>query len=218
MWSASKIQSFLPLIFIGLAALISLRAFVTDSVPLKSLSRLWMVVFVVESIGHFTPEGESNHWLYNVYHYFFYLSLANIFYHQLNNEKNRIAIRVFYIVFTVFVFCNSLFFQGLSSLQTLTVVVGGSFIMFLAGAYFWQLFISTDNEQITRDPFFWLSFGLIVYFGGTIPFLGMLNYLTRNFYEFTVLYHKYISNAFSIFLNITIIVGFLCRKVYPKLS
>jgi hypothetical protein len=96
------------------------------------------------------------------------------------------------------------------------VVVGGSFVMILALAYFWELLVSTENESITRDPFFWFSFGLIVFYGGTIPFMGMLNYLSERFYDFTVLYQLYIFNGFIIFLNSLILVGFLCRKTFQK--
>ncbi|MBX2957749.1 MAG: hypothetical protein KF846_16410 [Cyclobacteriaceae bacterium] len=100
--------------------------------------------------------------------------------------------------------------------QTLSYVAGGVFIIFLSGAYFWQLLISSENDKITRDPFFWLSFALIVYFGTKVPFYGMFNYLERDFYDFTVFYHTYISNSFTIFLNVLVSIAFLCRKNYPK--
>ena len=76
--------------------------------------------------------------------------------------------------------------------------------------------VSPDNDKVTRDPFFWVSFALVVYFGCTVPFYGMFNYLETYHYEFTVFYHTYISNTFSIVLNVLIMTAFLCRKRFPK--
>ena len=220
MYSQEQIVSFVPLLFLGLAAVVSGWTLFTDAPPaLKMFARLWIATFCVELIGHLTKDEKSpNHWLYNFFHVFYYPYLAHIFYHQLASERIRILIPVFYVAFFAFAVYNTLFGQGFFALQTYTVVLGGAFIFLLAGIYFWELLMSNTGESITRDPFFWLSLGLIIYFGGTLPFLGMFNYMAENFYEFTVFYYRNFSNAFSILLNILIVVAFLCRKDSPKLS
>lgn len=178
-----------------------------------------MLVFAVDIAGYITQLMDiRNHWLYNIRDPFLYLALTYIYQLQLRNKLIQKIIRVFYISFPIFVIINSHFIQGIVSLQTLTFVVGGSFITFLAGAYFWQLYVSEESEKITYDPFFWFSFGFLLYFGCTLPFLGMLNYLWELSQEFTIFYHTYISVAFSMLLNILIIVGFLCRTNYQKSS
>ncbi|HZI25859.1 MAG TPA: hypothetical protein VFD46_12325 [Chryseolinea sp.] len=217
MSNQEQVVSFVPLFFIGLSAVVSIRALFTNAPPtLKMLARLCIITFCVEMIGHVTKDEIDNYWLYNIFHFFYYTYLAYIFYHQLNSERIKIFIAVFFVAFFAFAIYNTLFIQGLFSLQTYTMVIGGAFIFLLAGFYFWELIIS-EGESLTRDPFFWLSLGLIIYFGGTIPFLGMFNYLRENFYEFTVFYHRNISNAFSILLNILIVVAFLCKRSSPKL-
>jgi hypothetical protein len=162
------------------------------------------------------PEVESNVWMYNLWFFFYFFYLARIYFEILEREWLRVIIRVFYGGFIVFVLVNSLFLQGFQQFQTLTYVVGGVFLIFLAGAYFWQMLVSTDNRWITRDPFFWLSFALMVNLGGSVPFWGMFNYLEENFYQVTLLYHRYISNGFIIFLNVLVMIAFLCRKNYPN--
>lgn len=215
--SLSQALSLLPLVFIGSAALISLRAFIYSfSAPLKVFSMVWIIVFTIEIAGHLM--SGSNHWLYNIFYPFLYLSLTYIYQQVLQSAFIQKLIQIFYISFVVFVVINSFLIQGITTLQTLTIAVGGSFITFLAGAYFRQLYKSEDSEKITKDPFFWFSFGFILYFGGTVPFLAMLNYLWQLSEEFTKFYFLYFSNAFSIFLNILISIGFLCRKNYLKSS
>lgn len=200
---------------VGLTAMVSLRVyFIRAPVPLKRLSHLWLLWFAIELVGLFMPE--SNVWLYNLFLFFYFFYVARIYFEILEAEWLRVVIQVFYGAFIVFTLINSLFIQGLHDLQTLTYVAGGVFVIFLAGAYFWQLLISIDNQWITRDPFFWLSFALLVSLGGSVPFWAMFNYLEENHYQITVLYHRYISNGFTIFLNVLVIIAFLCRKNYPN--
>jgi hypothetical protein len=214
-----EVLSMVPLFFIASAAIASVRAQITDAPePLKILSKLWLAMLLVEIAGHFTRKDEENYWLYNCFHLLYYPVLANIYSYFISNEKVRASIQVFYWVFVSFFLCNTLFIQGIRPLQTMTLVFGGCFIIFLGGSYFWQLFNSNDNQKITADPFFWLSFGLILYFGGTVPFLGMFNYLKENFFDFAYFYFTYVYNAFAIILNIIIVITFLCKINYPKLS
>lgn len=227
-----------PLIGIGIAALCSLRAFRPGgTTALRIFSGACLLTFAVELAGHYlrrlgpsdrayhliygtTPTDEiiQNHWLYNIFTFLYCMILALAFYHQLKGDGVRVIIQFFYVVYTILFLANTLFFQGLTSFQTVLVVTGGAFIMFIAGAYFRELLLSPAHEKITGDPFFWFSFGLIVYFGGTIPFLGMFNLLADKFYDFTVFYQMYFSNGFSIFLSSLIATGFLCRRNYLKLS
>src|SRR3970040_75467 len=228
-----------PLILLGIAAVVSLRAFMPGgTTPLRMFSGACMLTLAVELTGHFlkslgpsdrayqvfygsdpaTGQIISNHWLYNIFNFLYCMILAITFYHQLKDDTIKIIIQFFYVAFTILFLTNTIFFQGIISFQTLLVVTGGGFVMFLSGAYFWDLLMSQEHEKIIHDPFFWFSFGLIVYFGGTIPFLGMFNFLADKFYDFTAFYQMYFSNGFSIFLSSLIITGFLCRKNYLKLS
>jgi hypothetical protein len=215
--------------FTLLAALISIKAFLSKGTfPLKMFSVACFLSVTGEMMGFLFKsktqevvalggsEFDSNHWVYNIYHYFYFMLMGFVYYHQLKGDLMRAAIQMFRIAFTVFFLFNSFFWQGIGTYQTFTVVVGGSFMIILAAAYFWELLVSPENERITKDPFFWFSFGLIVFYGGTIPFLGMLNYLAVRFYDFTVFYQLYIFNGFSIFLNSLILVGFLCSKTFQK--
>ena len=62
----------------------------------------------------------------NPYAAFYHMMLARIYYHQLETEWIRITIRFFYVAFTLFVICNTLFIQGLMAWQTLTTAAGGA--------------------------------------------------------------------------------------------
>ena len=209
--------STLPLFFVGLAAVTSLVSF-RDNYPdgLKKLSLFWVFNFCVDLCGHITKfYGLKNHWLYNIYFWLMYLVLAHLYDGQVKHKYVHLAIRVFYIVLPLLVLAESLV-SGIDKLQTMMLVAGSIFMIFLAAAYFRQLYLSEDNESVARDPWFWFSFGFILYFGCTVPFLGMLNYLWGHYKEFTNFYYSYFCNSFAILLNLLIITGFLCRKNFQK--
>ena len=208
----------LPLVVVGMAATVSLVAFTRDyPLPYKKLSVLWMVNFCVDLAGHLMrAQGLKNHWLYNIYFWILYLAVAHIYASQVRHSIVHKSIRWFYILFPVLVIIETGLY-GLQDLQPIMIVAGSVFMIFLMAAYFRQLYLSEDTEPITRDPWFWFSFGFIIHFGGTMPFLGMLNYLWAYNKPFTSFYYLYFSNSFTIFLNLLIITGFLCRKNYKKL-
>jgi hypothetical protein len=212
-----RIISLIPLLFIAAAMMVSWGIFSyakTPQVkPLRVLSIIWTTLFIVELAGHITGHFNiKNHLMYNIYYPFFYMAIAYVYRSQLNRPIMKKYIDYFIFGFPVFVVLNSLFFQTIRSLQTLTIVVGGGFIIIVVLAYFLQLYNSEDNEKITHDPFFWISFGLVTFFGATVPFLGMLNNIYRHFPMFTVIYSRYVANAFSVMLNSLIIVAYLCQK------
>src|SRR5690606_3524626 len=106
----------------------------------KILAVIWCLYFAVDIAGHITSMMHIyNHWLYNLLYLFLYPSLMYVYQRQLQNTRIRKIIPLFYLGFIVFVIINSLFIQGIATLQTLTIVVGGCIIIFLAGVYFWEL-------------------------------------------------------------------------------
>jgi hypothetical protein len=216
-----QFMKILVLICMAIASLASLAAFRFNfSEPLKTLSKVWLCMFLLEIIGHLYDDDADNTWLYNVFNPFFYFFLINIYRVINTNEGIKNGIRIFNFLFIIFVLLNSIFYQGIfeGKFQTYTLIIGGGFLIFTASAYFIKLILSEEKESFSSDPFFWMSLGFIIYFGGTVPFLGMHNYLLNNFYEFHHFYFVYIYYGLSIFLNLTISIAFLCKTPYLKLS
>lgn len=208
--------SILPLIIAGLTAAISgISLYYDYPLSLKKLSLLWMSdLFLVDLAGHLIKSmGIKNHWLYNFYFWIFYLGLAYLYRGQIQSEHIRRSVLYFFILFPLLIVAQCVI-NGITTLYTTGVVVGGAFMIFLSAAYFRQLYVSEENEIITRDPWFWFSFGFLIYFGGTIPFLGMLNYMWGVYPTFANFYYLYVSNLFAILMNILVIVGFVCRRDY----
>lgn len=215
---SSQVILELPIVIVGVAAIVSLSAFrIPGAKALQELSLLWVVNFLTDLAGHITRYYNiKNHWLYNCYFWVLYVVLAHLYHAQIQQKAVKTSIRFFYVLFPALVLVESMLF-GIMDLQALVIVCGGVFMIYLAAAYFRQLYLSEETTPITRDPWFWFSFGFLVHFGGTVPFLGMLNYLYQHYPAFTGFYYLYISNSFTIFLNLLIITGYLCRRNYQRL-
>ena len=210
-------QFHVPIVVIGLSAMVSWRSHFYQFPPaVKLFSLVWTFWFIMDAVGHVLAYSMQNHWLYNLLYIIYFPALMYTYQKQFTHGGLQRIIFWLYPVFFFFVVLNTFLIQGFHQHQTLTFVVGGSFIIFLSAAYFWYLYTSENNEKITRDPFFWFSFGLLVCYSGTVPFLGMLNYLWNRNPDFTRFYYQYVSNLFYILLSILIAIGFLCRKNFQK--
>lgn len=211
--------STLPIVIVGIAAFTSLISFKNDYPgPLKKMSILWIINFCMDLAGHITRYYKiRNSWIYNIWYWIFYLSLAYLYQQEIKSKSVNVITQWFYIMFSILVLVECAGW-GITNLQTGVVVAGGVFIIFLALAYFRQLYLSEENGMISRDAWFWFSFGLIIYLGGAIPFLGMLNYLFSAAPRFTRIYYIYFVNTLAVLLNLLIIAGFLCLKNYPRRS
>lgn len=216
----TEIISWLALSVFGAAAIISLRSFINDfPVELKIFSALWVLLFIIDVIGNIMREMNiHNHWLYNIFGWLFYLPLAGLYYRILESAFIRKLVKLFAVIFTLLIIVDSLFIEGVKQLQSIIIVCGGASVTFMAAAYLRQLYISESNEKISRDPWFWFSVALIVYFGASVPYLGMFNYLWEHYEDFAAVYYFYINISFTILLHCLIITGFLCRTNYRKSS
>lgn len=135
---------------------------------------------------------------------------------KIDHSFIRKCVRAFAILFSIVIIFDTLFIEGFHQLQSLVIVIGGTAIIILAAAYLRQLYLSDSNERITRDPWFWFSIAFIVYFGASVPYLGMLNYLWKNYMDFAAVYYYYIYITFTLLMHSLIIIGFLCRTNFQK--
>ncbi len=212
--------SWLALSIFGASAIISLRSFRNNfPADLKLLSLLWVVLFIIDVGGSILKiRNIHNLWVYNIFGWLFYLPLAALYYKKIDHSFIRKCIKVFAILFMMMIVADTLFIEGFWQLQSLVIVIGGTAIIILAATYLRQLYLSESNENITRDPWFWFSIAFIVYFGASVPYLGMLNYMWEHYTDFAAIYYFYIYITFTMVMHCLIITGFLCRTNFQKSS
>lgn len=159
---------------------------------------------------------QYNHYVYNFLYTIQFLIIPAFFYYHLKSRFLKKAIAYYFIIFPLFVIINTIWFQGIYTLQTFSYVLGGSFALLLCVAYLWQLYISEETHSIFRDPVFWFSLAWLLNFAFTVPYLGMLTYLLNNFPDFAEAYYRLVIDVSDSLRSILLMTGFLCMRVKEK--
>ena len=100
---------------------------------------------------------------------------------------------------------------GISSWNSYVYIVESLFTVCLAAAFYYQLFTAPTLIRLTTSPEFWIATGLIIFYTCNLPYLGMLNFITKD----------YLSLAKSLLMLLQILniimyslftLAFLCTK------
>ncbi len=158
----------------------------------------------------------NNLFYYNIVYDIQVIIISYFFYHQLSSHFIKKVILCFLFTFLIFALINTIWLQGFFTWQTYSYVLGGSFIILLSVAYLWQLYISEETQSIFKDPVFWFSLAWILYFGITVPYFGMLNYLLKNFPSLALNYYLLVIDITDCLRNILLTIGFLCIRTAKK--
>jgi magnesium-transporting ATPase (P-type) len=214
----SLLEQYYPIVFVWLSSIAAAFSF---QKPWPS-SFKWLafsVVFMalIDTSGTILAAYNiKTHFLYNILYTVNFVLIANFYYSQLSYPIVKRIARAFIYIFPLFVLANGLFIQGFSTLHTYSYVVGGSFIVAMAVAYLWELYISEDTQNIFQNPAFWFSISWLLFFAVSVPYLGMLNYLWSKVQVFTTYYYYIVYIGASILYNLGLIIGFLCKKATTK--
>jgi len=154
--------------------------------------------------------------LYNFFHVFSFLFFAYIFKNIIRSIRYKKAIAIFMILFCIFFILNLFFIQDKNNLLTYPYTIGALMMTVSCIIYFIQVFTTEAIEPVSNDPFFWLCFAWLLFYGGTLPMFAMFNYLNKNFPRLTLLYYDYIVFILNIVMNLLFLTGILCGKLFRK--
>jgi len=174
--------------------------------------------YYIDTAGNITARHNklNNHFYYNLVWGVQYMVIAYFYYHTLQSRIIKKIILGFFALFPIFFIINASWIQGFYRLQTYSIVLGASFMLLFAVSYIWQVYTSTETQSIFRDPVFWFSVAWLFYYGLTAPYLGMLNYLLHNFYDFASDYYLWVIDFSDCLRSTLLIIGFLCLKATMK--
>ena len=212
------LKVFYTVFFVWLTCLTAFFVF-RRSLPFlyRAFLLLIMILSVLEIIGNVIGFIYSNnHFFFNII-YAIELTLVPWFFNYwVKFAWIKRIVRVYVLLFPLFVLINTIWIQGFFTLQTFSFVLGGSFILLLSIAYLGQLYTHEETQNIFRNPVFWFSLAYLIYFAVSVPFFGMLNYLVTNYLSFARLYYELIFDPTICLYNIFLTIGFLCLRVRTK--
>lgn len=173
---------------------------------------------IIEVIGSlWTPQKASSKYsMYNVFttlEFLFYAFLFHIHFRKLIFRR----IALFFIpCFILIVVLNILFVQGLDkTFNTYTFLLGSFFIVVFCCCFFYESVLPDQvDKQLSRQPFFWICSGLLIYYLGSVIINALFEYLSTNDLraEGQRIY-GIINNSLIVFLYSSFCIAFyLCRN------
>ncbi len=185
------------------------------------LMLMLLSAFVVEAAAGFFKyyhiKGQS--WIYHVYNLVEYAFLSMYYIRNCNVIKFKQAVGWSMIIFILFGLVVSSFLYHFHSMPALNINVEG---LLLCLMYTHLLFsIETDVKlPVYGHPDFWISVGVLIFFGGAFVYFNVYRTLLHLNYEQTLMMFGRIMNPLNIVLYVCIIIGLLClhlnRKFLPR--
>ena len=177
---------------------------------LKLFPAFLLLTIIIELTGlYLVPHGFLTYKLYNFFTAFEFCFYLFIFSKMIRNTRVTRIISYTIIAYLALALINILFYQK-NTFHSITYSLGCLLIVTCAVYYFLELFQSPTSIRLTKEPSFWITCGLLIYYCCTLPFMGLTGLLTTmpkvlldNVY--------YVLIGTNIILYASFTIAFLCK-------
>jgi hypothetical protein len=120
--------------------------------------------------------------MYNIFTTIEFIFYFSLFFMHLKNQTLRSLVLFFIPVYVILVIVNLTFVQGLNkTFHTYTFLLGSFFIVIFCCCYFYESVLPGQvDEQLAKQPFFWICSGLLIYYLGSVIINALFDYLISN--------------------------------------
>ena len=131
--------------------------------------------YYISNIHH---EHPNNQWLYNAAMPIETGFLAWAAYTYFKSDKRKYLIGLGYVAF-LSAFITEVSINGLNILSNHGYIAESALLLLL---FLLIMYVHFTRERIDwkRAPITWISVGIVLYFGGSIPYLSLMHYLQNN--------------------------------------
>ena len=202
-------------IFSFLVALYSYRR-KRDKMLLYFTPFLFLTV-IIELIGTwYLSKGLRNYWMFNVFTTLEFLFYTFLFYLYFKKNVFKKIVLYFMPLFTLMVLLNIFFIQGFNkTFNTYTFLLGSFFIVIFCCCYFYESVLPDKiDQQLSKQPFFWICSGLLIFYLGSVIINALFEYLRNNDLQAEgIRIYGIINNSLNILLYSSFCIAFfLCRN------
>jgi hypothetical protein len=112
------------------------------------------------------------------------------------------------IIFFLIFLANIIFFQGLNRFHSYTFILGSLITVIIVLTYFKNLMRREEKIILSKNPFFWISSGLLIFYIGEILFMIFYEYLAyKNIISYGYFFIT-LSNILNFILYSSFIIAF----------
>lgn len=122
----------------------------------------------------------NNLYVYNSYTVI-NLNIIFFIYLGLFSPKSKTYIKGFLILANGFAIYNAIFLQPFDTFNSYTLVMVSTILLLLALSYFYRLMTDIKFHKLERDPLFWLSAGIIMYYSSAIVLFFFSNHVMATY-------------------------------------
>jgi len=178
-----------------------------------------LLTLIVECTGwwSFARHGRNNFYMYNFYgvlHITYTLYLLRSF---LLEGKAKTTFTWIMMAYPGLALINIYFIQGTHHFSTYSYIVGAVIVVICAICYFYQRIKFPNRHNLLRDPSFWIATGLLFFNTITVPYLGIVNFVS-DLPQYAYKTFTNINTITSIILYSLYCISSLCSLNFRKLS
>ncbi len=171
--------------------------------------QLLIYVFVV-ALSYIVPTTNSkqynNQWLYNLSMLLETGFLSWAAYEYFKFSKQKFLVWIGYSLFLL-VFSIEVYAKGFLVFSNHGYIAESVLLLLL---YLLVLYnqLTKENNAWKRSPEVWISLGIVLYFGGAVPYLSFINYLQDGHSKVSLLLYQFIIEGLSNLRYLLLALGF----------
>ena len=174
------------------------------------------VTVSVELFGWwYLSKGVRNYVMYNLFTTIEFLFYSFLFYVHFKKSFLKKIILIFIPFFVFVVVLNMTFIQGLNkTFNTYTFLLGSFFIVIFCCCFFYESVLPDKiDQQLSRQPFFWICCGLLIFYLGSVIINALFEYLRNNDLQAEgIRIYGIINHSLNVILYTSFCIAFyLCR-------
>ncbi|WP_298314186.1 hypothetical protein [uncultured Aquimarina sp.] len=167
---------------------------------------IWYVA-INELIGLYIKlDGGVNAIIHNIYNAVNFTFFLLLYRHYFKNKKNKRLALYFSIIYLGSFIINGFFENYMMEYQRLPYILGALFLVISILLYFFEILNSEQVLNAKKNLLIWISFGLLIYFVGNLPFRILRNYYIE-LTDATVL--LLVNITLTVIMNTCFIIGFI---------
>jgi hypothetical protein len=143
---------------------------------------LFLTVLVEFIGGYYLYRDVRNYWIFNVFTTIEFLFYSFLFHLHFKKQSLKRLVLFFIPIFIFLILINLLFIQGFNkTFNSYTFLLGSFFIVIFCCCYFYEsVLLDKIDQQLSKQAFFWICSGLLIYYLGSVIINALFEYLRNN--------------------------------------
>jgi hypothetical protein len=163
----------------------------------KSFPFYLLFICFSESLGYYCKINRYDNWNRIYFNYFEinveFIYSYMLFYFYFKNDSKLKWLPIVCIAFYLISFLSEMLLSDLLKefiFLSLSYTIGNLLLLLLVFSFFFSLMASDEILNFKTNMLFWVSLGLLIFYVGSFPYFGLVNYLAKNYPSLTKTYHS----------------------------